>query len=771
MDAFDFNEPTAEEKAKIRRRKAQITRRIKKLVCAKYGIDRLPNLGERVLVTGGQGTGKSRTVIERIAEQKGDVSVWFMVPTLEKAEEQKAEYETVAKPTSLKAYVVRGRGAPDPHMENETMCPRHEVVNRAAAMGVKVQEEICDGGCPLRYTPCGFQRQAVILRERSVGLYLMASDYLWLPCPAPRADYIIADESVIQKASEIVSFDPARIMDDDKWSIPKDLDTSLELRGTALKVRDAITKAPGKELKFLRDHDVTMAELRDCVDHLRRKEEAVPDVSGHMTDREISDRLDIVDAREIMKVYKLFQQTVREFDQPRDRLNSVGYNPDYTTKVEGEVERQPRVFVSDVRRPRLRKEIAGLCLDGTGSLSLNQKIFGEHMTEARFAAPRDAVVYQVTNKAFSRQSITGTDRNGNPINAQKMHEAKELRAQIIEFLSLLPGKVLLVSYKAAIEALKDDLPEHVETAHFGALRGLNSFEHCETVVVMGRQQPSAQAIETMTRPYTATDAEPFIPFGEYVPQCRGLRLRDPEAQNLVEAQVHPDPRCQEILEQVREAEMVQAVDRVRPIFNHRRVFVLNSLPLDLTVDRVMTWLELRPSNFVRAFARFGVLPISIPDLFRLFNDLWPSRAAVGKALERLKTSDKTQIDTLFGKCRMFFPTVRKGTYRRKGAHGPLAGLLVRSDLPDPKAVLEGMVGEVTEFTIEQPPEPPAHAAEPPPQKATEPKPAMPRALDVLSYQGHMLATLDPYQRPPDMLGAHQLLALTGHVSPEVRKAA
>ena len=94
-----------------------------------------------------------------------------------------------------------------------------------------------------------------------------------------------------------------------------------------------------------------------------------------------------------------------------------------------------------------------------------------------------------------------------------------------------------------------------------------------------------------------------MPVGEYVLQTRGRRMRDPDAPNVVEAQVHFDPRCQAMLEQVREAEMVQAIDRVRPIFNHRKVFVLNNLPLDLTVDRAMTWPELRPGKFVRAFAR------------------------------------------------------------------------------------------------------------------------------------------------------------------------
>ena len=75
-------------------------------------------------------------------------------------------------------------------------------------MGVNVQKEICDDGCSLRFS-CGFQRQADDLREDPIGLFLMAHDYLWLPCPAPRPDLVIVDESVIAKATETVSFDPA----------------------------------------------------------------------------------------------------------------------------------------------------------------------------------------------------------------------------------------------------------------------------------------------------------------------------------------------------------------------------------------------------------------------------------------------------------------------------------------------------------------------------------------------------------------------------------
>jgi hypothetical protein len=219
MAPLDFNAPSKSEAAEIKRRKAAITRRIRKQVLAELGIDTLPRRGERILVTGAQGTGKSRTCAETIAKSPGgSLSYWWLVPSLEKADEQAREYNRLRTTESLLARVVRGRGALDPRTKDgDAMCPRHEVVNRAAAMGVNVQKVICDNGCSLRFS-CGFQRQATALRDDPTGLFLMASDYLWLPCPAPRPDVVIVDESVVDKATDTVSFDPSRIVADDLWA-------------------------------------------------------------------------------------------------------------------------------------------------------------------------------------------------------------------------------------------------------------------------------------------------------------------------------------------------------------------------------------------------------------------------------------------------------------------------------------------------------------------------------------------------------------------------
>ena len=307
------------------------------------------------------------------------------------------------------------------------------------------------------------------------------------------------------------------------------------------------------------------------------------------------------------------------------------------------------------------------------------------MTGERFAVPRNAEVWQVTSKTFSRQSITGTDRRGHPISPKKMSEAARLRRQVLDLLKMLPGDVLLVTYKAAEEVLQPDLPPHVQTAHFGALRGLNSYEHCETAVVMGREQPSAQAIEALTRPFCTTDPEPFIPIGEYVPQSRGRRMRNGGA-NVVEVQVHPDPRCQAMLEQVREAEIAQAVDRVRPVFNRRRIIVLTNIALDLTVDHALTWPALRPGKFAYAFAQHGVLPLSAGDLRRGFPSLWPSENTAKSDLSRSGLIGcNPQIIILFGVCTLLDELPHQAVYRRKGQKGKPARALVRAALSDPRA--------------------------------------------------------------------------------------
>jgi hypothetical protein len=203
---------------------------------------------------------------------------------------------------------------------------------------------------------------------------------------------------------------------------------------------------------------------------------------------------------------------------------------------------------------------------------------------------------------------------------------------------------------------------------------------------------------------------------------------------------------------------------------------VTNVALDLTVDHALTWPELRPGKFAYAFARHGVLPLSAGDLAGSFPDLWPNRKSAEEALRWAgrKLPGVPQIDILFGIIRVIWPGLVKATYRRKSQRGPAARALVRADLPDPRAVLEDLVGELTEFHTESPPGRPQDTASAPEPRPPKPLRALPAIAAALSAESHLLASLPSDARPPDMLGmarVMKLMALTTAAAGVERAAA
>jgi len=63
------------------------------------------------------------------------------------------------------------------------------------------------------------------------------------------------------------------------------------------------------------------------------------------------------------------------------------------------------------------------------------------------------------------------------------------------------------------------------------------------------------------------------------------------APHVIRTSCHPDSRAQVLLEQIREAETAQAIDRLRLIHQSRgaRAFILSNIPVDIEVDQLFTW--------------------------------------------------------------------------------------------------------------------------------------------------------------------------------------
>jgi hypothetical protein len=233
-------------------------------------------------------------------------------------------------------------------------------------------------------------------------------------------------------------------------------------------------------------------------------------------------------------------------------------------------------------------------LDASADPSINTRIWGRIVTYD-IPARRNAKIFQVRRKGFSRQSITGVNAFGQEF---RPAEAQALRGEILAFISRVLSthtRVLVVAQRRVAEMLRPCLESEIRSGrialtHFQALRGLNTFEDCDAAIIIGREQPSPGAVEAYARAIFWDHPDPLRLSGEFiwVPTTRRLMDGRLETESM---QQHPDRRVNAFLRQIRERELEQAQDRLRLIHNAmpKTVYLLTNIPIDSDITDSATW--------------------------------------------------------------------------------------------------------------------------------------------------------------------------------------
>ena len=636
--------------------KARITRRVTAEVAAEYGfggktIPRPP----KMLVSGSQGTGKTKLALEGVAEFPADQVVRYYAPTLAKAEEALRDYRRIATADSMPGMVVRGRGAADPRApisgpgsNNVQMCRRFKAVERAARLGVLVRKTICPG-CKYK-TVCGTLAQEVaIAKLRGRGVYFMSREYAHLPCPAPHPDMVICDERMTLEAVTITTIEPDKLVGALVPYRGHSLPGVMAARRTLEQLRAPLMSS--QPLAAIRDACIDKPQLQVLRRLLDAEETA--NVDGGMSDTEIERRLDRIDYPDRRHAAAIVGAVLREIDMPRATLNAIRYS-----------RRRNLIMVSRLRRLDRTKNAAVMLLDGTGDLELNQKLMRTKLEHLHVRMERDADVTGTDGKRYSRQSITGKDTQGNNRSPDLVDGARRLRDDVGTIASHYETPFLSAS-KQAEEALVEGghLPPDVMTSHGGMTRGRNTWEDRQTAISVGADALSIENLEILAGAFYARDPVPIVsmaarpepadnwPSWPWPYRCtRGRRMRDGSV-SYIGVDVHPDPRCQRVLEQIRESGVTQDLDRVRPVYNRRTLVALNQLVLDLTYDRVLSHRDLVAggSRIDRVLQRTdGVLPLAPAVLASLFPDIFGSTRTAERALHAWRAIDRqTSNRTLY----------------------------------------------------------------------------------------------------------------------------
>ncbi len=744
--------------------KLNIRRRIRD----QFGLDYIPASRvtestpiSRVLLSGAQGVGKTAACVGRDGEPGilhsagGLVSVVFE-PSHVMAEQARNDYEGNAPPEAPPSVIVRGRKSPNPDRPGETMCRLGAVAGRLAEAGVSVPKTLCEK-CPF-YDDCSYLEQGRRIEEMAAGpagvVLFAPHDFAWLGMPGigVEADLVIFDERPRHYGVTITEITLEELAAPLKYIPPQltapgaandsqadALAVNLQhIQPLKIALRDAARDRPDAMLAALReggfDRDrikAAIAGLEDFEDdsaeravHRSMKEHRFSGREADQLEARLTDALDAQDLKNIRALRQVFAAVSKEIDLPRDA--SVGFF------FEAESSGKPaRVVASRLRKSAISRPDgrgAFLHIDGTADAEMAQGWFGEmdvqHHPVERSPAERGDRVEQVVGRQFHTGGLVNATYTG--------AWAADYAEQNESIVAALKPGALFVAPKAALAALGDRIPATVATAHFGALRGRNDWEGCDEIVLLRADQPAPAAVERIARAFAATDPGPFksLVKSQYPTEQRGIRTRSGPA-HPVEVAHHPDPWGDRVLRQIRDAEMIQAIDRLRLIFRTRPVSirVLASVALDLTVDVVSSFAEFAAggSRVERALRDVKVVPLERLEAARLLPGIWSypdaakrDLALFGQSLNKGLYLDFAQIRNLV---RVAY-AVAPSPGGRKRVHEAI----VAGSATEARALLERLTGqlahfEVLEVLVERPAPTPAVDIPAPVRTPKPPRPA------------------------------------------------
>jgi hypothetical protein len=563
------------------------------------------------------GSGKTQIYAEEVARKAGCGRIEIYAPTHKLGEHWKASI--LKYDNRSRVQVIAGRG----HQSNggSALCAKHEAAAELSRAGLSVYSRLCTSpaGCCQHLSDCAYLAQ--FLAPADVYIYTHAH----LPLDRGFLDRTIPHTVVIDEAYFSVCLQ--------SFSLNIALLAHPNLPAKAIPICHRLARLwpPGPEMaRYVRQVAQRGGGLRTAIEALRA---AAPAVHSSQSDAEIKS---LIAAAPSFQWLALFLEHLAAACAAKDEIQSVDF--DYATGTISVHHRRDITRFNPRSKLSLGPDIT--ILDATAAQSTTQALFPGAEIHA-LPAKRNAYVIQCASSVTSTSSINPKSRTTPQTIAESTQRLSEVQL-LIDQLSPPSRRLLVVGPSAITGNPAKGIPALVTVrpgcalAHFNALRGVDSYKDFENVLIIGRNEPPVKAVENLARALHYDSPTPLALPGRWKREPRGYRLV--QGQEGVDVCVHPDSRVQDIVEQHREHESSQAIDRLRLIHNTttKLVVILCNIPLDIQVDQLMTWDELvHGSRLEQAWSRSdGLMPIASTWLAANFPDLWSTAAAAKKDAQR-----------------------------------------------------------------------------------------------------------------------------------------
>src|SRR5574337_201002 len=503
------------------------------------------------------GLGKTRAVAAKIAHDLRISEVY--VPTRRLAEEWRDNI--LSSNPRKRVQVIYGRSAPIPvapvNLQPASSavgcaspavartCAQHRLADQLSKAGYPVLPNLCikpgasgqSNRC-VHFDGCYYINQ---FQHAEVRIYVhahLATERHFLDDGKP--GIVVIDESFFQSLIEQVTYPLALLTDQRLPQITQGLCQALgTVMQTGAPIENCIDAAIASQTRFtalteaLRAGNLVSPRTVQLLPALLKK------------------------APNFEPVRKTIEQLVREY-KARGTAQSVTYDAN-TGNVTLHHRKQITRFETGAAAPDI------YILDASASEEVVRPFF-PGATFKTMAVERNAYVMQCCSTTCSTTSLVPA-RNGNPKSAARAGGRLTEVQSLVQRHARNGRKVLVVGPSAVVgnpasnQAPLFTIPTHCEFAHFNAVRGVDRWKHFNTIIVIGRNQPAVDEVENIARALFHDDPQPLYLPGQWDSQIRGYRLR--HGKQGVKVDVHPDARVQAVLEQIRECESTQAIDRLR----------------------------------------------------------------------------------------------------------------------------------------------------------------------------------------------------------------
>jgi hypothetical protein len=244
------------------------------------------------------------------------------------------------------------------------------------------------------------------------------------------------------------------------------------------------------------------------------------------------------------------------------------------------------------------------------------------LQEMNVLAPHERIT-QIVGLAVGKKILALPDRAAHPAAFVKQQARRDrLRALVIY---LARGRRTLVISQKHVEDVFDDIA-NVDTAHYGAIEGLDRYGNVEVLITIGRPMPSPLSIEVSG---SALTGKP-ITVGQRVKQLRSVCFKD-GTERLLPCKAYDNDDANLLCRAIAEAGVLQALGRSRAVNrtpeNPVEAFViLDDLTLPVPVNSLVHVADVEPNEIDEMITR-GLVPEWPADAARLYPDLFKDRKA------------------------------------------------------------------------------------------------------------------------------------------------